>query len=272
MKREASPLWIENLSAGYPRRPVIRNLSLPCIDGGQVVAFVGPNAAGKSTLLLALAGLLPANGAVRFGDTDLLKLSMLNRARIAAFMPQSLPQGVALTVVESVITAFKASAVADEALIGGSAARTAMLALDRLGIAGLALEGLDRLSGGQRQLVGLAQALVREPRLVLLDEPTSALDLRHQISVMAILRQLASEGRTVIVVLHDLNLAARWADFVVVLDEGAVVAAAAPAAALTADIIARVYGVRARIDIGNDGRPGISIEGLLAPDPSQMSA
>lgn len=260
----AANLVIEKLSAGYPRRPVIRELSLPQIEGGQVVAFVGPNAAGKSTLLLALAGLLPASGTVRFGDIDLLKLATAHRARIVTYMPQSLPQGVALTVVESVIAAFKASAVADERLVAGSSARKAIAALDRIGIAELALEGLDRLSGGQRQLVGLAQALVREPRLLLLDEPTSALDLRHQISVMATLRQLASEGRTVIVVLHDLNLAARWADFVVVLNNGRISAAAAPATALTRDVIADVYGVEARVEIDPNGRPGIFIEGALA--------
>lgn len=257
-------LVIEKISAGYPRRPVIRELSLPQVGGGQVVTFVGPNAAGKSTLLLALAGLLPAAGTVRFGEVDLLKLGAAERARIATYMPQSLPQGVALTVVESVIAAFKASAVAGEQPVAGAAARKAIVALDRLGIAELALEGLDRLSGGQRQLVGLAQALVREPRLLLLDEPTSALDLRHQISVMTTLRQLASEGRTVIVVLHDLNLAARWADFVVVMNGGRVSAAAAPEAALTRDVIADVYGVDARVEAGPDGRPCIFIEGALA--------
>ena len=261
---EAADLAIGNMSAGYHRRPVIRELTLPRIRGGQVVAFVGPNAAGKSTLLLALAGLLPASGTASFGGVDLLKLTPAARAKITTYMPQSLPQGVALTVVESVIAAFKASAVADGHLASGTVPRKAVAALDRLGIAGLALEGLDRLSGGQRQLVGLAQALVREPRLLLLDEPTSALDLRHQISVMTTLRQLASEGRTIIVVLHDLNLAARWADFVVVLNNGAVAAADVPAAALTRDVIADVYAVEARVERDARGRPGIFIEGALA--------
>lgn len=269
---EAANLTIEKISAGYPRRPVIRELSLPQIGGGQVVAFVGPNAAGKSTLLLALAGLLPATGIVGFGGVDLLKLTTADRARITTYMPQSLPQGVALTVVESVIAAFKGSAVANEHMFAGAAPRKAVAALDRLGIAGLALEGLDRLSGGQRQLVGLAQALVREPRLLLLDEPTSALDLRHQISVMTTLRHLASEGRTVIVVLHDLNLAARWADFVVVLNNGRVAAADAPAASLTRDVIANVYGVEARVETDAKGRPGIFIEGALASAPTSVSA
>ena len=166
-------------------------------------------------MLLALAGLIGATGTVRLGERDLLRLSIGERATVAAFMPQTLPQGVALTVLESVIAAGRASPLGDLAIAGEELRRRAVATLDRLGVSDLALEFLDRLSGGQRQLVGLAQALVREPQLLLLDEPTSALDLRHQVGVMTLVRALASEGRTVMVVLHDLNLAMRWADRIV---------------------------------------------------------
>ena len=241
-------LSVRGLSAGYPGRPVIRNLTLPDIKGGGVTALVGPNAAGKSTLLLALAGLLRARGEVTFGAHDLLRLSAAERASLVTFMPQALPQGVALTVLDSIIAAYKASASGGLVVSGEDVRLRAIATLDRLGIAALALEQLDRLSGGQRQLVSLAQALVRDPRLLLLDEPTSALDLRHQVIVMTLVRALAAEGRAVIVVMHDLSLAARWADRIVVFGNGTVAAAGRPDEALTPDVIAAVYGVAARVE------------------------
>ncbi|ALK10891.1 ABC transporter ATP-binding protein [Blastochloris viridis] len=253
-------LIVADLSAGYPRRPVIENLTLPAIAAGTVTALIGPNAAGKSTLLAALAGLVRAHGTVRLDGEDLMRLPLAARAALVGFMPQALPQGVALSVLESVVAAFEASPPEG---LAGDPARRALAVLDRLGIADLALEMLDRLSGGQRQMVSLAQALVREPQLLLLDEPTSALDLRHQVTVMAAVRALASEGRSVIVVLHDLNLAARWADRVVVLDHGRVAAVGTPVEALTPEILAAVWGVAARVTPSPDGAPHVVVEGAL---------
>lgn len=129
------------------------------------------------------------------------------------------------------------------------------------------MEQLNRLSGGQRQLVSLAQAIVREPAILLLDEPTSALDLRHQAQVMHLVRDLAREGRLVVVVLHDLNLAARWADHIVVLSNGAVAAEGAPVAAITANILASVYGVEALVERSTLGHLQISVERVLPSQP-----
>jgi len=266
MTRKPMSLMIEGLSAGYARRPVIRDMTLGPIQAGHVTALVGPNAAGKSTLLLALAGLIGATGTVRLGERDLLRLSIGERATVAAFMPQTLPQGVALTVLESVIAAGRASPLGDLAIAGEELRRRAVATLDRLGVSDLALEFLDRLSGGQRQLVGLA--LVREPQLLLLDEPTSALDLRHQVGVMTLVRALASEGRTVMVVLHDLNLAMRWADRIVVIEQGAVYAVGTAAEALTPDVIAAVYGVDARVERCSHDRLHIIVDGAGTHEPN----
>jgi iron complex transport system ATP-binding protein len=271
MARTLASLTIENLSAGHPGRPVIRNLTLPPLAAGQVTALVGPNAAGKSTLLLALTGLIGATGSARLGARDLLRLSIAERATVAAFMPQGLPQGVALTVLESVIAACKASPLGDLAAAGPDVRHRAVAALDRPGIADLSLESLDRLSGGQRQLIGLAQALVREPQLILLDEPTSALDLRHQVVVMTLIRALAAEGRTILVVLHDLNLAARWADCVVVVEHGTAHASGTAEQALTPDVIATVYGVEARVERCSRGRIHIIVDGARPSRTNEMA-
>ena len=175
-------LQVRGLSAGYQRRPVLQGLTLAPIAAGQVTALIGPNAAGKTTLLRALAGLM-RTGAAFLGDRDLLAMPAAERAKFVSYMPQALPERVSLTVIESVIAAARASDSVFDA--GGKAiADRAVAVLDHLGIADIALAPLDELSGGQRQLAALGQTLVRDPAVVLLDEPTSALDLRHQVTVM----------------------------------------------------------------------------------------
>lgn len=257
-------LRISQLSAGYPGRPVIAALSLPEIAPGEVVALVGPNAAGKSTLLRALAGLTPAQGAVMLGARDLLTMSLAQRAAYVTYMPQALPQGVALSVLETVISALRATPVDGAFLSDEEAARRALDVLSRIGIAHLAMERLDRLSGGQRQLASLAQALSRGPRILLLDEPTSALDLHYQLRVLRLTRQLARErGMIVVIVLHDLHAAAQTADRVVVLSHGAVAAEGAPEAAITPDVLAAVYQVRARVEQAGPGDLRVIVDDVI---------
>nr|WP_163502124.1 ABC transporter ATP-binding protein [Halomonas socia] len=258
-------LVISHLAAGYRNKPVLRDLSLAPIEPGKVTALVGPNAAGKSTLLRSLAGLVVAKGAVRLGGLDLNTLTLAERARHVAYMPQSLPQNAELTVLEGVIGALKASPLADFDGSGPAARRRAVGVLDRLGVLDLAMEDIGRLSGGQRQLASLAQAMVRAPNLLLLDEPTSALDLRHQLDVMTVVRALAREGRIVVVVLHDLTLAASWADRLVVLDHGTVAAEGTPDQALSPSILNAVYGVEARVERCSRGRLHVMVDGPANP-------
>lgn len=130
---------------------------------------------------------------------------------------------------------------------GAEAARRALAALDRLGGAGLALEPIGRLSGGQRQIAGLAPAVAADPPLLLLDEPSSALDLAHQFRLMRLLQDIAREGRRVVVVLHDLTLAAQWADEIAVLHDGRLVAQGPPGAVVTAGLLRDVWRVRASV-------------------------
>lgn len=240
-------LTIEGVTAGYGATDIIERLDLGPLPHGELTAFVGPNAAGKSTLLRAIAGLVRTSGSIRLDGDELTRLSAGKRARRVAFMPQTPPDRLHLSVLESVIGALMVGPT-DGGADDRSPAESAMAALARIGLAERAMEPLANLSGGQRQLVGLAQALVRKPSLLLLDEPTSALDLRLQVVVMQLLRSYAREGNIVGVVIHDLGLAARWADRVVLLDEGSVVASAPPHEALTADRLNQVYGVACRLE------------------------
>jgi iron complex transport system ATP-binding protein len=256
-------LAIRGLDAGYGRKRVVKHVTLPELAPGEVVALVGPNAAGKSTLMRALAGLVPATGEALLDGVDLMRLGLAERAERVAFMPQSLPGGVALGVLEGVLTALKA-APCGEIASNAALRRRAFAALERFGIERLALEPLDRLSGGQRQLASLAQAAVREPRLLLLDEPTSALDLAHQIRAMRLVRSFAQDrDAIVLVVLHDLALACRWADRVAVLADGAVAAFGAPAEAITSETLRLAYRVEARVEEGPDGRLRVEVEDAL---------
>ena len=240
-------LHIEKLSVGYGKRSVIEGLSLPAIQGGGVTALIGPNAAGKTTLLRALAGLNPAQGSVRLDDLELSNLPATAHARYVTYMPQALPQRVALTVLEATLSAYMSM---PDRIAGAAEGRIqALAALERLGSADLAMRGRDELSGGQRQLASLAQSIVRQPRVLLLDEPTSALDIHHQLTVMELVRELARErGIIVIIVLHDIAQAARYAQRIVVMRQGTVAADGTPSQAITPAMLAQVYGVEARVE------------------------
>ena len=256
-------LHIDRLSAGYGSRLVLRDLGVAPIPPGAVTALVGPNGAGKSTLLRVLAGLLPGRGVVRLGSHDLLRLPLRMRAGWVSYMPQAAAQRTALSVLEGVIAALRAAPLATGTPGTDEAVRRGVAVLDQVGMRHLAHEPLDHLSGGQRQLASLAQSLVRDPQLLLLDEPTSALDLRHQAVVIDLVRRFASTGRIVVAVVHDLTLAAHWADRVIVLERGAVRAAGTPGEALTADVLAGVYGVEARIERCTRGRLQVMVDGLV---------
>jgi len=237
-------LKVERLSAGYRNRPVICDITLPPIRAGEITALVGPNAAGKSTLLRALAGLLPAQGRALFGEKSILELSPAARAELIGFMPQSVPQAAGLTVFEGLLTALHLARSSNR----NHFMEKATDVLSRLGIAEIALEPMHRLSGGQRQLASLAQSIVSEPLLLMLDEPTSALDLRHQFEVMNIVRDYVRKGRIAVVVLHDLTFAARWADNVIIMEKGNLKSAGPPAVAITPEMLASVYGVDCRVE------------------------
>ncbi|WP_313625167.1 ABC transporter ATP-binding protein [Achromobacter sp.] len=253
-------LAVQRLTAGYGREDVLRSLSIPALAAGEVTALLGPNGSGKSTLLKALAGLVhPRAGQATLDGLDLTRLNHGERARHVVYLPQSLPAAVHLRVFESVLVAARASEAAQPPADLPAIDRL----LERLGIAHLALHYLDALSGGQKQLVGLAQALIRHPRVLLLDEPLSALDLNYQFHVMRLLKQETRDhGLISLIVLHDLNVALQHADRAVMIHEGRMHAAGAPADVITPAALAAVYGVQARVETCSRGRRQVLIDGL----------
>ncbi|GDY36353.1 MULTISPECIES: ABC transporter ATP-binding protein [unclassified Acidovorax] len=242
---------LEQLTAGYPGRPVLQGVTLPAVPAGTLVAVVGPNAVGKSTLLKAVAGLRPSQGRVLLEGTDLATLPPRERLRRVGYLPQALPQSTSLVAYETWQSALRASRSEWSSAQREAAIESVVAAL---GLQALALRRLDELSGGQRQMVGLAQVIVRAPRLLLLDEPTSALDLRWQLQVLQAVRAMAQQqGAVGLVAVHDLNLALRFCQHVLVLGGGSVLAAGDPAEVLTPALLQRAYGVLARVERCSEG-------------------
>ena len=256
-------LRIRGLAAGYGSKPVLQGLNAGPLAEGEVTALLGPNGSGKSTLLKTLAGLNPLmHGELLLDGEDLARASPARRAERAMYMPQALPKGVHMTVFESVLVAARSGR---RGIAGADLMRDAMAVIADLGIATLASRHLDELSGGQKQLASLAQALVRRPRLLLLDEPLSALDLNYQFHVMDVLRRQTRQHRLItLVVLHDLNIALRHADHALLLHGGLIEAEGPPAEVVTPQTLRRVYRVRGRVEHCPQGQPQVHVDGLAA--------
>ena len=254
-------LHIRGLDAGYGGKPVLQDLAAGPLAEGTVTALLGPNGSGKSTLLKTLAGLNPVlRGAIGLDDEDRARATPARRAERAMYMPQALPRGVHMTVFESVLVAARSGR---HGAAGHALMQAALAVVDDLGIGALASRFLDELSGGQKQLASLAQALVRRPRLLLLDEPLSALDLNYQFHVMDVLRRQTRQHRLItMVVLHDLNSALRHTDHALLLHGGANDAEGLPSDVVTPRSLHRVYRVRARVERCPQGQAQVHVDGV----------
>lgn len=260
MTREVS-LSIDGLCAGYRGRQVLRGVTIADLRPGQILALTGPNAAGKSTVLKAIAGFLPVTGRISLGTEDLTGLKPFQRAGKISYMPQTLPRGVGLNVFESVLSALRISARRGSRKATLPFEQQAARLIEKLGLGDIALVNIDTLSGGQRQMAALAQALVGDPAVLLLDEPTSALDLRHQDEFMRTIREVADSGTIVVVILHELVFAARMADRIAVLCEGRIVVEGPPELAFTSATLANVWGIDADVTINARGALHIDVLG-----------
>jgi len=256
-------LTLKHFTAGYPKRKVIEDLSVALLPRGKITVLLGPNGCGKSTLLRALAGLNKGQGELWLNGEELMQQPFARRAQRVVYLPQSLPAGVHLHVLESIIVAQRASG----GLHNAASEAEVMYLLEQLGISHLAMRYLDQLSGGQKQLVGLAQSLIRRPELLLLDEPLSALDLNYQFHVMDLVRRETAQRNIVtVVVVHDINIALRHANHALMLKEGALIADGEPDKVITPETLAQVYGVKGRIEYCSQGMPQVMIDGLVGAE------
>lgn len=244
-------LALSNVGVRYGRRTVVSGVTTHAIESGVLTAVIGPNAAGKSSLFKRIAGLAKGPGEVTLPDK-------ISARHDVCYMPQDTSANSVLTVYESVILAAKQGA-------SWTVADAELLRIDRilaaLRIEDIAFRNLGELSGGQRQMVALAHALVREPRVLLMDEPTSALDLNRQIEVLSLVSRLAREHDiAVLIALHDLNHAMRFCRDVIVIADGRMAAAGHTTDIITPDFLRRVYAVRARVEHCSQGMPHVIID------------
>lgn len=244
MRLEASGLTVRY--AGVPR-PVLDGVTL-AVPAGSLTAVIGPNGSGKSTLLRALLGVVPrVAGTATLAGKDVRAWDRGELARRVGVVSQSETVAFPLTVREMVamgryphLGPMRAEGPADRAAVDRALARCDVVDLRGRHVTGL--------SGGELQRVRIARALAQEPVALALDEPTASLDMRHEMSILELLRAWADAGMTVLLITHQLNLAARFADQMVLLDQGRVAAAGSPAEVFRKDVMERVYGWPLRVD------------------------
>jgi len=241
---EMSLLTARNLGVTLSGRVVLQDVSL-ALSAGHLVALVGPNGAGKTTLLRSLAGLIPSEGEIQIGGEPLSALPLRERAKRFGYLPQGHVVHWPLPARDIVALGRYPHGATDPARLSARDAEAVLRAMQAVDVMEFSDRRVTELSGGERSRVALARALAVEAPVILADEPTASLDPRHQIDVMKNLRATADNGVLVIVVTHDLGLAARFADHVLVLREGRLVSQGAPTEALSEQVMADVFRISA---------------------------
>ena len=237
-------LTAQGVSVKLSGRAVLKDISLS-LSLGHLVALVGPNGAGKTTLLRALAGLVPSEGAIQVGGDALSSLSLRERARRFAYLPQGHIVHWPLPARDIVALGRYPHGATDPARLTAKDSEAVLRAMQATDVVEFGARRVTELSGGERSRVALARVFAVEAPVILADEPTASLDPRHQIDVMKNLRQAADKGALVMVVTHDLGLAARFADTLVVLSEGRLVSQGAAVEALSEQVMADVFRISA---------------------------
>jgi iron complex transport system ATP-binding protein len=257
----------QNLSFAYDGRPVLKGVSL-AVEAGEFVGLIGANGSGKTTLLRALLGLLKASGEARLCGDSVWTLNRQEIARRATMVHQDTRVDFAFTSRDIVamgrtpyLGRFKPESAADKEAIARAMRET--------GITELAERPVTELSGGERQRVHLARALAQETRVILLDEPTANLDLAHQFEALELVRGFTRAGGAALAAIHDLTLASRFCDRLLLLSGGEIVAAGAPAVVITEKNLEKHFALRARVKF--DDETGSMIVHPLAARSSSVN-
>ncbi|MDI9644151.1 MAG: ABC transporter ATP-binding protein [Candidatus Verstraetearchaeota archaeon] len=256
-------LTINKLSFNYASVPILRDVEF-CVESGEIVSILGPNGSGKSTLLRCINRILKTQqNAVLIDGKDIGSFSLKELPKIIGYVPQTSTSTFPFTVFDVVLMGRKpyvhwSLSERDYEIVAET--------LEFLGIQGFAMRHFNELSGGEQQKVIIARALVQEPQILLLDEPTSSLDIKHQLEILCIMRDLAQARHcSVIMALHDLNLASRFSDRILMLKKGCVFAVGTPEEVLTKENVKAVYDINAYITNSVLGRPQVT------PLPPEMN-
>lgn len=249
-------LILKDLEFGYSSQLILKKISME-LRPSEMLGVIGPNGSGKSTLIQCIDGLLkPKNGSILLDGTDIKGISRKEMAKKIGYVPQTSSRS------------FFPSTVLDAVLMGrrphlgwrssGGDVKKAIKVLRLMGIENLAMNDINQLSGGQQQKVLIARALAQESSILLLDEPTSNLDIKHQLEVVEIIREMVVErGISAIMAVHDLNLASKYTDRIIMMKEGRIVDQGVPSEVLTQENIRSVYGVVAEVINNNGGSPHV---------------
>ncbi len=244
-------LEVLQMTCCYGVRRVLDTVSIS-VGNGELVGLIGPNGSGKSTLLKSVLGLLPATGSIHCDGRDTSKMSSEERAALLSYLPQE--RDIAWPVSVETLVRLGCIQARDAFTVSGSNCQASVeKAMRRANVTHLRRRLVDTLSGGERARVLIARVLAQDAPIVLADEPIAGLDPAHQIGCMELLDDLTKNGRSVVVSMHDLPLAARWCHRLVLLDNGKVAADGAPGAVLTPDNLAKVYNITAYISEASDG-------------------
>ncbi len=245
-------LKLENLGVNYGKYKAVDGVSFE-VAPGEVLSIIGPNGSGKSTIIKCIAQILkPSAGKVYLDGRDLTSIGLNELAKLVGYVPQNFHYLFFSNVMETVLLGRKPHI---KWRVTKKDLDIVQKALDDMGIRHMASKFLDELSGGEKQKVYMARTLAQQPQLYLLDEPTSNLDLKHQIEVLEIIKRLTRErGASMVIALHDLNLAYKYSDKIAIMERGRLYAYGKPEDVLTVENINKVYGVEALIMESGYGR------------------